>query len=175
MDAAYLTDSIWEKLSKVADVGTEEFLAFTKDLNERVHELRAGNHANEHKDHLRWYSDHEFWLDEIEIWKKDHQHALEKLQAIEASIKKHTDALDEHAQAIRAHEELDHEHEEVMMTNELDPTSKVMEVDDDKDTVIHNQEREEHAKHAELHDFMKKGHRKMMAMINHLYKEVVDD
>ena len=174
IDADYLTDSIWEKLSKVADVGTEEFLAFTEDLKERVNKVRMDDHASEHKEHLRWYSDHEFWLDEIEVWKKDHQQALEKLQAIESNIKKHTDLLEEHAQAIRAHEERDHEHEEVMVTNEIDPTSHVAEVDDNKDVAMHDEERQEHEKHAALHNSMKKDHRKMMAMINHLYKHVVE-
>jgi hypothetical protein len=174
LDAAYLTESIWEKLSKAADVGTEEFLAFTESLKERVQEIRMDDHASEHKEHLRWSSDHGFWLDEIELWKKDHQRALEKLQAIEARIKKHNDLLEEHAQAIRAHEALDHEHEEVMAANELDPTSKIVEAKDDKESIIHNQERQEHAKHAALHDSLKKDHRKMMALINHLYEQVVE-
>ncbi len=175
LDAAYLTESIWEKLSKAADVGTEEFLAFTENLKETVDELRLEDHEREHKDHLRWSSDHEFWLDEIELWKKDHQRALEKLQAIEENIKKHTDLLEEHAQAIRAHEELDHQHEEVIAANELDPTSEVIEVKDEKEAKIHNQEKEEHAKHAALHDTLKKGHRKTMALINHLYEQVVEE
>ncbi len=99
---------------------------------------------------------------------------MQKLQAIEAGIKKHSDALEEHAQAIRAHEAQDHEHEEIMMASELDPTSRVTGEKDDKETEIHNQEREEHARHAQLHDSMKKNHRKMMATINHLYEQIVE-
>jgi len=175
MDAAYLTESIWDKLSKVADVGTVEFLAFTEALKERVHNTRTDEDMREHQEHLGWHSDHEFWLDEIEIWKKDHQPALEKLQAIEAGMKKHTDLLEEHAQVIRAHEARDHEHEEGMAENELDPSSQVMEEKDEQKTEIHNQERGEHAKHAALHDAFKKGHRRTMAMINHLYKQVVEE
>jgi len=107
------------------------------------------------------------------VWKKDHQHALKKLQAIEESIKKHTDTLDEHAQVIHAHEEQDQEHEEVMLGTELDPSSRALEAEDDREVSIHRQERIEHAKHAALHDSLKKGHRKMMAMIDNLYKQVV--
>jgi len=174
LDAAYITDSVWEKLSKVADVGTEEFMEFTQDLKEKVQKIRTEGHASEHQDHLNWQGDHEFWLDEIEFWKKDHQRALEKLQAIEVAIKKHSDELEEHAQVIRAHEVMDHQHEEVMANNEIDPSSRVIEEDDDKEASIHEQEREEHAKHAELHDYLKKHHRSMMSMINHLYKHIVD-
>ncbi len=175
IDADYLTDAIWEKLSKIADVATEEFLAFTEDLKERAHKVRMDEHANEHKEHLRWYSDHDFWINEIEVWKKDHQQALKKLQAIESSIKKHTDLLEEHAQAIRAHEKLDHEHEEVMVSYETDPTSHIAEEEDDKYIAIHDQERQEHEKQAALHNSMKKKHREMMAIINHLYKHVVEE
>ena len=174
LDAAYLTDSLWDKLSKVADVGKEEFIAFSNDLKDRVQKVKTSEHTSEHQDHLRWYSDHKFWLDEIELWKKDHQLALDKLQAIEAEIKKHSGELDEHAQAIKAHEELDHQHEEVIAATELDPTSRVFEEDDDKDISVHEQEKKEHALHAELHDTLKKDHRKMMSLVNHLYKEVID-
>ena len=173
LDAAYLTDSLWDKLSKVADVGKEEFFSFTKEIKEKAQEVRSSEHASEHKDHLRWYSDHEFWLDEIEIWKKDHQSALEKLQAIEAAIEKHSDVLDEHAQAIHAHEKMDQQHEEVLANSELDPSSRVFEEDDDKEINVHEQERTEHALHAELHNSLKKNHRKMMSLISHLYKDVV--
>jgi|GEM_PF-1133234 len=173
-DASYLTESIWEKLRNIVDVSSEQFMSFAEEIKERAHKVRMDDHANEHKDHLRWYSDHELWLDEIELWKNDHQHALDKLQAIEAVITKHTDALNEHAQVIRSHEELDHKHEKVMQGAELDPTSRVMEREDDEEVNIHNQERQEHAQHAELHDYMKKGHREMMALVNNLYKQVVD-
>ena len=175
IEANYLTEALWEKLSKVADVGTEEFLAFSEDLKQRARKARLDDHASEHKDHLHWSSDHEFWLDEVELWKKDHQDALQKLQAIETAIKKHTDYLEEHAQAIRAHEELDHEHEETILANELDPTSRIAEENDEKDISVHKQEKQLHATHAKLHQNLKKNHRKMMAMINHLYKQVVDE
>ena len=91
------------------------------------------------------------------------------------SIKEHGDALDEHAQVIQAHEEQDKEHEEVMLASELDPSSRVLEADDDKEVDIHRQERKEHAKHAELHNYIKQHHRKMMALVNHLYKQVIDN
>jgi len=174
LDAAHLTDSIWEKVSKIADVSNEEFNAFTNNLKELALKATTDDHANEHKDHLRWHTDHGLWLDEIELWKNDHQDALDKLQAIEAVITKHNDALDEHEQVIRSHEELDLQHEEVMQGAELDPSSRVMEREDDEMVNIHNQERQEHAQHAELHDYMKKGHREMMALVNNLYKQVVD-
>jgi len=173
LDTAYLTDSIWEKISKIADASNEEFNAFSDNLKELAHKATTDDHANEHKDHLRWNSDHEFWLDEIKVWKNDHQHALVKLQAIEESIKKHTDALDEHAQVIHAHEEQNKEHEEVMQGTELDPSSRVLEAEDNREASIHRQESIEHAKHAALHDSLKKGHRKMMVLIDNLYNQVV--
>ena len=172
LDAAYLNEIIWEKLSKAADMGKEEFIAFTEDLKAKAKEVRLGYHESEHTDHLHWSSDHEFWLDEIELWKKDHQHAWERLQAIEAAIRKHTDKLEEHAQVIRAHEARDKEHEEVLSANELDPTSHFLEEKDDEFVSIHEQERQEHGKHAELHDHLKKDRRKMMAAINNLYMQV---
>lgn len=174
-DAAYLTETIWEKLSKAADVGTEEFIAFTEDLKEKVREVRRDEHANEHSEHVSWSSDHGFWMDEIEIWKKDHQRALEHLQAIEAAIKKHSNELEEHAQVIQAHEAREKEHEEVMAGEEQDPTSRVLEEEGASLDALHEQERLEHQKHAELHDKFKNGHRKIMSLINHLYKEVVND
>jgi hypothetical protein len=173
LDTTYLTDSIWNKLSKAADVGKEEFIAFTNDLKERTKKIRMSEHASEHLDHLQWDSEHDFWLDEIKIWKKDHQTALEKLKTIEASIKKHDESLDEHAQAIQAHQKLDHQHEKVMSNAELDPSSLVFEEDDDKDISMHKQESKEHSQHAELHNTLKKDHRKTMSLVSHLYKEVV--
>lgn len=173
IDAEYLTESIWDKLSKVADVGTEEFLAFTADLKKRVNDIRSDEHLDEHKDHVQWSSDHEFWLDEIEIWRKDHQLALTKLKEIEQKIKKNADALEEHAQAIKVHEKLDHEHEEVLRESEVDPTSQVFESDENKESTFHQRERAEHIEHAKLHQSIKTDHRKIMASLNHLYKQVV--
>ena len=174
LDTAYLTETLWEKMSKVADVGTEEFLEFTENLKERANKRRTDDHASEHKEHSEWHEDHAFWLDEIAFWKKDHKDALEKLKKIEESIKKHGDLLDEHAQAIQAHEKMDQQHEEVMKEAEIDPTSHVFESDDDKDTDIHQQQREEHKQHAELHESLKKHHRQMMSMLNNLYKQVIN-
>lgn len=68
---------MWDKPSKVADVGKEEFIAFSNDLKDRVRKIKISEHASEHKDHLHWNSEHEFWLDEIDLWKKDHQLAID--------------------------------------------------------------------------------------------------
>ena len=170
-DAAYVTDSVWSKLLTIMDTNTAQLLAFQKNLNERVMNIKGSDHLTEHQEHTQWNSDHGLWLAEVEIWKKEHAEALEKLAKIEKAIAQHSAMLDEHAQVIKAHEARDHEHEEVLAKAEHDPTSHVFEVKEDEETAVHAQEKQEHTQHAELHDTMRKHHFSIMSLVNKLYKE----
>ena len=173
LDAAYVNDSIWDKLLKVMDANTAQLLVFEEDLKERAQAATSKVHLTEHQQHTQWKSDHELWLAEIALWKKEHDTALAQLADIEKTIKQHSDALDEHAQAVQAHEASDHEHEKTIANAEKDPSNQVFEESEDKEASVHKQEAQEHRQHAELHDTMKKSHLKMMASVAELYKKVV--
>ncbi len=170
-EAAYVSDSIWGKLLTIMDTNTAQFLAFEKNLKERVQAIKGDDHLTEHHEHTQWHSDHGFWLAEVEVWKKEHAEALDKLAKIEKAINQHSDMLDEHAQVITAHEARDHEHEEVLSKTEHDPTSYVFEVKEDEEAAVHKQEKQQHQQHAELHSTMRKHHFAMMSLVNKLYKE----
>lgn len=172
-EAAYITDSIWNKLLKIMDTSTAQLLAFEKNLEEKVQEIRTGEHLTNHQEHNQWNSDHKLWSAEIALWKKESTQAQSKLGEIETAIKQYSDALDEHAQVVQSHEARDHEHEEVMANAEQDPSSHVLEAAVEKDAAMHIQERKEHNQHAELHNTMKKHHSEMMSLVNRLHKKAL--
>lgn len=173
LDAAYVTDSIWEKLLNVMDANTAQLSVFIKDLKDQAQGNTTDQHINEHADHTKWDSEHELWLSEIDLWKQEHATALSQLSSIEKMIKQHSDALDEHAQVIKAHQASSHEHEVDIAKAEKDPTSEQYEDAVKRDSVIHAQERQEHLQHAELHRTMKRHHMRMMASVSELYKKTV--
>lgn len=175
MDAAYLTDSILEKFNKIADTPTAQFLLFKEQIEEEAREATFDEHLKEHQEHQNWHSEHQLWLDEIALWKQDHESALQKLHEIESALKKHSEELQEHEQVIKAHEAQDREHEEIIANVEQDPTSQVFEANDEREAKIHQKEKDVHAEHAELHQNMKKHHLHMMALVNKLYEEVVEN
>lgn len=173
LDAAYVTDSIWGQFLSVIDTSTAQFAAFEKDLKEQVQEIVTGEHLNEHQQHTQWKSDHELWLSEIALWKKQHTGALAKLEEIGKSIIQQSNLLDEHAQVIQSHEARDHEHEAVIADAEQDPSSQVFGAADETSVSMHEQEKQEHQQHAELHESMKKHHLKVMTLVSELYKKTV--
>ena len=173
LDAAYITDSIWDKLLNIMDSNTAQLLAFEKNLDEQVQELTTAEHITNHQEHSQWESEHKLWLSEIALWKKESIQAQAQLEAIEIGIKKYSDALDEHAQVVQAHESSEHDHEKTMAKAEKDPTSQVFAEADEDGIELHKQEKHEHDQHAELHQSMKKHHAEMMSLINRLYKKVI--
>jgi SHS2 domain-containing protein len=51
MDTTYVTDSILEKLSQIADTPTAQFLLFKEQLEEQAQQAVTDEHNNEHNDH----------------------------------------------------------------------------------------------------------------------------
>ena len=173
LDAAYVTDSVWEKLLNVMDENTAQLSVFIKDLKDQAQANTTDHHIEEHQEHTQWNSEHELWLSEVDLWKEEHATALSQLTSIEKMIKQHSDALDEHAQAIKAHQASSHEHEVDIANAEKDPSSQVYEETEDHDSETHDQERQEHLQHAQLHKTMKRHHLKIMSLVSELYKKTV--
>jgi len=173
LDAAYVTDSIWDKLLNIMDSNTAQLLAFKKNLEEQIHEIKTEEHLTIHQEHTQWNAEHELWLGEIALWNKEHAEALIKLDEISVAINQYSNALDEHAQVIQAHEARDHEHEKVIANAERDPSSQAFKEADENDTTMHQQERQVHSQHAELHNSLKRNHSEMMTLVNRLYKKAL--
>jgi len=138
-DLAYISDSLLDTFTKIADSSTAQLIEFKNKIEQEAREASMDEHTKEHREHQSWHSDHALWLDEISLWKKDHQTALDKLQQIEQAIKQHSNALDEHAQVIQFHEAEDKKHEQAMAETEKDPTSQVLEQQDEAEQTTHQQ------------------------------------
>lgn len=174
-NTVFVTDSIWGKFLKIVDTNTVQLLAFEKNLEEQVQEIRTVEHLTNHQEHTQWNSDHELWLVEIALWKIQHAKALSKLDEIEKAINQHSNDLDEYAQVVQAHEAREHEQEEVMANAERDPSIHVLEALDGKRNAMHKQERQEHNQQTKLHRSMKKYHFGMMLLLNNLYKQALQE
>ena len=171
LDAAYLTDSIWEQLHNIMDSNTAHLLAFEKNLEERVQEIKAAQHLRDHSEHTEWNSEHGLWLTEVSLWKRESILAQQKLSEIGTAIKLYSNALDEHAQVIEAHAATEHDHEKAMANAEKDPSSEVFEAADDTSAAVHKQEKKEHLQHAELQNTMKQHHNELMFLVDMLHKK----
>lgn len=170
MDADYLRDSVWDKLSGIANKATLDFIEFQKDLQERVNDIVEDFHEEEHQEHTNWHSDHAFWLEEIKLWQKEHQDAEEKLIAIEKSIRAQGEQLQQHAQTIRLHEEVEQKHESTLSETEKDPSSQVNQDNNESADKEHVQMKDLHKEQAAFHATLKEEHHKKMVLIEKLYK-----
>lgn len=172
MDAHYLAEATWDKLSEIADKSTVQLIQFKEALQENVREISEELHEDEHHDHQKWHSQHALWLDEINLWQKEHEEAQYKIEGIQQAINKLNVALGEHRQAIQSHEQVTAEHERIIADVEKDPTSRVAEEREDQEEAIHKQERAGHNMHAEFHAKAKAHHRTMMSLISKLEKHM---
>ncbi|HIO91613.1 MAG TPA: hypothetical protein EYG68_02070 [Leucothrix mucor] len=170
LDADYIKDSVWDKLSGIANNATLDFIEFQKDLQERVEGIAEDFHQDEHQEHNVWRSDREFWLVEIDLWQQEHKKAEEKLNAIAKNIDQHGELLQQHVQTIRLHEEVDHKHEETLAAVEKDPSSKVRQDKNAEGDKEHEQMRDLHKEQTVFHAKLKEEHRKSMVLIEKLYK-----
>ena len=76
-DKAYLADSIWNSLSKVADKTRVDFIEFTEDLHRHM-AMGATSHSDQQK----------IWFDDGLQWKGDYEVALKQLDEVRASVRK---------------------------------------------------------------------------------------
>jgi len=76
-DKAYIANSIWNSLSKVADNTRVEFNEFTQDLYKHM-AMDTKSHSEQQK----------IWFDDGLIWKGEYQKALKQLDEIRASVRK---------------------------------------------------------------------------------------
>lgn len=76
-DKAYLANSIWNSLSKVADKTRVEFNEFTEDLQRHM-STNVSSHSEQQK----------IWFDDGLQWKGDYEMALKQLDEIRANVRK---------------------------------------------------------------------------------------
>ncbi len=170
LDADYLKDSVWDKLSGIANNATLDFIEFQKDLEQRVGNIVEEFHQDEHHDHTGWRSEHESWLTEIYLWEQEYQAAQGKLELISKALTSHGEQLQQHAQTIRLHMEVDKKHEHTLAEAEKDPTSKVAEEKNNPQDDEHEEMREFHKQEAMAHEKLKTEQRQAVILIEKLYK-----
>lgn len=174
MDARYLAESTWNKLSEIADKGTLQLIQFKEALEENVREITEEQHYDEHGEHQQWRSEHALWTDEISLWQKELEEAQYKIEGIQQAINKVGLSLVEHQQAIMAHEAVASEHERAMADAVKAPDSEIVSAKDDQHHDKHKQERQEHELHARFHARAKEHHRRLMSLVNQLEKHMQD-
>jgi len=76
-DASYLADSIWDRLSKLADHTVLELSEFTEDLRQHM-AIDATTYSQQQQN---WFSD-------VMQWQGDYETALKKLEKVRAEVRK---------------------------------------------------------------------------------------
>ncbi len=89
-DAEYLKESLWDKLSGIANNATLDFIEFQKDLQQRVKEKTKTEDNNEYLT----------WLTEIYLWQQEHKDAEEKLAIITKALQAQGEQLQQHTEII---------------------------------------------------------------------------
>jgi hypothetical protein len=145
LDTEYIKESVWDKLSGIANNATLDFIEFQKDLKQRVGDAVDDLSQNKEKEHTDWRIDNEKWLTEIYLWQQEHQDAEEKLQLIDDMFYKHRENLHEHSQRIFTQMEDDSEYD-------------------------HKEMRQLHKKEAELHQQLDQEQKEAIVLIDRLYK-----
>jgi hypothetical protein len=170
LDAKYLKDSVWDKLSGIANTATLDFIEFQKDLEQRVSNIVEDFHQDERHNHATWRSERETWLTEIYLWEQEYQDAKGKLELVSKALTSHAEQLQKHAQTIRLHMEFDKKYGHTLAEPEKDPDSKVTQEGNKPQNNKHEEMRQFHKKEAALHAKLKKQQRQAIILIEKLYK-----
>jgi len=125
-DASYLADSIWNRLSKLADHTAIEFAEFTEDLRQHM-ATDASTYSEQQQN----------WFNDAMQWQGDYEAALKKLDKLRAEVRKQIRETTKYSKAIisdktnqEQHDLLSQKNQEIIQAiNELD--NKLMGVKSD--------------------------------------------
>ena len=105
-DAAYLTSSIWNRLSKVADQTMVELSEFGEDLRQHM----STDATTQSEQQQNWFSD-------VMQWQGDYEAALKQLDSIRADLRKKIRKTNTHSKAILNDKTDQTEHDQLGIEN----------------------------------------------------------
>jgi len=171
----FVTDPTWDQSWNIINTNTILLSSISKNSKKQAQEINKDENLTNQQEHTQRNSDYDLWLTEIALWKIQYAKSFDKLDEIEKVIKQHSNMLDEHAAVTHALDVRGHAHEKVISIAKQHPSIHVIEELEDKENFMRKQKRQEHIKHAELHNSMKKYHSEMMSLIDKLYKKVIKE
>lgn len=175
IDAKYLSDATWEKLSSIADKTTLGLINFREEMEERISEATEELHEREHKDHRKWKSDNAMWLDDIALWQNENAKVDEQLAFIQSGIQLHKDKLDAHAEKIKANSYVNDVHEKDISRAEKDPDNDIIQIINEHNEEAYENMKVRHEEQEQTHARMKKHHWKTMVLMQKLHAHLSED
>ncbi len=160
-DAKYLGESVWDKLSGLANNTTLDFIEFQKDLQQRVGEMVDDFNKEESQENADHYGDYETWLTEIYLWQQEYQDAEDKLATMAQALHSRRQQLQQHTEQIRLHIKEDKKANGAR-TSEKSPDKAAQEQNKKEDT--------QHQQQAKLHRKLKSEQQQTIILIDRLYK-----
>lgn len=116
-DASYLADSIWNRLSKLADHTAVELSEFSEDLQHHM--------ASE----ATTYSDQQqIWFNDAIQWQGDYESALKKLDVVRAEVRKQIRETTKYSKAIIS-DKTDQEQHDLLAQKNQELVNAVKELD----------------------------------------------
>lgn len=116
-DASYLADSIWNRLSKLADHTAVELSEFSEDLQQHM--------ASE----ATTYSDQQqIWFNDAIQWQGDYESALKKLDVVRAEVRKQIRETTKYSKAIIS-DKTDQEQHDLLAQKNQELVNAVKELD----------------------------------------------
>ena len=156
-DAEYLKESVWDRLSSLANNATLDFIEFQKDLQQRVGDVVDDLYAGDSQDQSDYHNDHETWLTEIYLWQQEYKDAEDKLATMTQALHSHAEQLQQHAQEVRLHIKETKKHENTSITS------------DEKENQG-EEKNKSHQQQADLHLKLKEEQQQAIILIDKLHK-----
>ncbi|CAA6807078.1 MAG: Unknown protein [uncultured Thiotrichaceae bacterium] len=175
VDAKYLSDATWDKLSSIADKTTLGLINFREEMEERIAEATEDLHEREHKDHQKWKSDYAMWLDDIALWKSEHEKVNEQIASIQLGLQLNQDKLDAHVQEINTNEYINDVHEKDISHAVKDPDNDVIQIITEHNEEAYENMKRRHAEQELAHAELKKHHWKTMVLLQKLHTHLSED
>jgi len=121
-----------------------------------------------HQSHAEWRSEHAAWFDDLQTWRIQHAHAMAALSRLSADMQQHGATLLEHNRKIRAQSRGVKAHERELCSLQSAGLGEQADPELAEHTERAKQQADVRAEHAEL----KKRHRKVLADLVKLVRDL---